>query len=475
MSSRGEDRTLRRLWALREDVAVESDDDGVVLLAPWGEIPLGARGLRVESQLRRLALGPVDLGNTDPEGLAELAHVLGDVSGAVVHSLELAGRDRAALTAVPIAPRAPFDPEPAGPLDVVRLSRLAVIRPWAGSLVVSAPGATHELVCEGPTLGAMIARLATGRQVSDLSGRSAVEDVDGEPCLDGATPQDVEDVVGWLVAAGVVSVRRGDGSYDEDREPQLSEWSSHELEFESRTRRPGQAVEERFRLRDGVRPGSVVRAPLDGPARPLPRGAAGSGPLDAVLAPGYEEPAFTGKVLREGPLGDVLFRAARLRSRREPSVRAASLGVESTQRPYLSTAWLYELEIYLALDRTDLPRGLYHYDPAAHALRAAGPASEVREIVRACTAQVGAQPATPGAVMRFRFRRASRAWALGSLTHATALGHAGALQQILYLVGRDAGVATHPVPLGAAEGWHGLVDRLWPAEVPVGVAVLDAR
>lgn len=474
MSSRGEDRTLRRLWALREDVAVESDGDGLLLLAPWGEIALGARGLRVEPQLRRLALGPVDLDNTDPEGMAELAGVLDEVSGAVVHSLELAGRERSGLSAVPIAARAPFHPQPAGSFDVVRLSRLAVIRPWAGRLIVSAPPSRRELVCEGPALGGLLARLATGRQVSDLSGRSAVEDVEGEPCLAGATAADVEEIVGWLVAADVVAVRRPDGRYDEDLDPDLSGWSAHELEFESRTRRPGQAVEERFRLREGAGSAPVRRAAFPGPPRALPGSDGRSHPSDAVLTPGDEAAAFTGRELTAERLGDLLARAAGIRSHRGPSERAASPGVRSTRSPYLGTAWSCELEIYVALDRSDLPRGVYHYDPEHHALTPVGPAEDVREIVRSGVAQVGPQPTTPGAVMLVTCRRERSAWALGSLTHATALAHAGALQQVLHLVGRDVAVAAHPVPLGAAEGWQGLVDRLWPAEAPVGVAVLDA-
>ncbi|MEJ2885785.1 SagB/ThcOx family dehydrogenase [Actinomycetospora aeridis] len=473
MTSPRDERTLRRLWALREDVAVESDDHDLVLLAPWGEISLGARGLRVESQLRRLALGPVDLGNTDPDGMAELADVLAGVSGAVVHSLELPGRQRAGLSAVPIAAVAPFAPAPADPRAIVRLSRFAVIRPWAGRFVVNAPGARHELVCEGPALGAILARLATGRQVSDLSGRSDVESVSGAPCLDGATAQDVEDVIGWLIAIGVVVVARPDGCYDEDLDPGLSTWSAHELEFEARTRRPGGPVEERFRLREGSRAGPVTRAPYAGPVRALPRGPQAEGPLDTVLAPHYEAPAFTGAPLPAERLGALLHRAARLRAHRPPSVREDSPGVETTQRPYLSTAWLYELEIYLALDRADLPRGVYHYDPEGHALRAVAPAPAVTDVVRACLAQIGAQPSSPAAVVLVTCRRERSAWALGSLTHATGIAHAGALQQVLHLVGRDTGVATHPVPLGAAEGWQTLLDALWPGEVPVGVCVLD--
>ena len=36
-----------------------------------------------------------------------------------------------------------------------------------------------------------------------------------------------------------------------------------------------------------------------------------------------------------------------------------------SERPYPSAGSLYELDLYLTVDRCDgLPRGIYHYDPA---------------------------------------------------------------------------------------------------------------
>ncbi|MFC5064226.1 hypothetical protein [Actinomycetospora atypica] len=463
-------RTLRRLWSLRETVALESGDDRLTMIAPWGEIDLGRRATRVEPDLRRLALGPVDLDNAEPDRRAELAEVLDGVTGAVAHSLEQAGLGQARLSVVPIAAEAPFRPVPADPRSVVRLSRLTVIRPSAGSLVVSAPGARHEVVCEGPVLGALLSKIASSVRVAALSGRATDGGPDGDPCLDGATCQDVEDVLGWLIATGVVQVGREDGTYDEDVDPDLVGWTPLELEFEARTRRPGQVATERLQLRDRVATMGAVREPYPGTSVPLPTVGGRNSRMDQVLAPAYELPTFTGGVLTAARLGALLSRGLRMRA---PDDRRAP-EVGPPQRPYLSVGRLCELEIYVALDRAELDTDVYHYDPAEHALTSLGlPRPTVTDIVAACSSEIGEQEFAPAAVLLATSRRAGSAGTPGTATHATALVQAGALQQILLLVGRENEVTVYPAPLVATEGWQAVIDRVWPAEVPVAVCALD--
>lgn len=463
-------RTLRRLWSLRETVALESADDRLMMIAPWGEIDLGRDAARVEPDLRRLALGPVDLDNAEPERRAELAEVLDGVTGAVAHSLEQAGLGQARISVVPIAAVAPFRPAPADPRDVVRLSRLAVIRPSAGNLVVSTPVARHEVVCEGPVLGALLSTIASSVRVASLSGRATDDGPDGDPCLDGATCQDVEDVLGWLITTGVVEVSRADGTFDEDVDPDLVGWTPQELEFEARTRRPGQVGADRLSLQERVRTVESVRERHPGTSVALPPNDRETSRMDQVLAPAYEAPTFTGRVLTTARLGALLSRGLRMRA--PDGGRAPGAG--TPQRPYLSVGWLSELEIYLALDRAELDTDVYHYDPEGHAVTSLGlPPTTVTDIVAACSSEIGEQEFTPAALLMATSRRAGGVGVPGTVTHATALAQAGALQQILLLVGRESDVAVYPAPLGATEGWQAVIDRVWPAEIPVAVCVLD--
>src|SRR5262249_12928081 len=67
-------------------------------------------------------------------------------------------------------------------------------------------------------------------------------------------------------------------------------------------------------------------------------------------------------------LGELLYRAARVRSITPPDPEAGLL-YEVSSRPYPSGGGSYDLELYLTVNICDgLASGIYHYDPLNHRL-----------------------------------------------------------------------------------------------------------
>src|SRR5262249_25552044 len=90
--------------------------------------------------------------------------------------------------------------------------------------------------------------------------------------------------------------------------------------------------------------------------------------------------------LTAGQLGEFLFRVARARERWEADVETprGPVRMDFAARPYPAGRGLYGVEVYAAVNRcAGLAAGLYHYDPARHALaKVCGRTAEVAELLR---------------------------------------------------------------------------------------------
>ncbi len=123
-----------------------------------------------------------------------------------------------------------------------------------------------------------------------------------------------------------------------------------------------------------------------------------------------------------------------------------SRGCETARRAVPAASGLHELEVYLLSEHTELPRGLYHYDPYEHAL---GLVSDPKEpyhsrllgVAGRLTSAHGAIPAM--VVVTSRFDRI--AWKYSSIGYALSLMHFGALIEAFQLVGASLGLGMCPV------------------------------
>jgi SagB-type dehydrogenase family enzyme len=177
----------------------------------------------------------------------------------------------------------------------------------------------------------------------------------------------------------------------------------------------------------------------------------------------------------EGPtaeqLGELLFRTARIRSQRVAH-GAGDVRYTVSERPYPSAGSLYELDLYLTVDRcADLPRGIYHYDPAGHALTLINQnENEIEELLAGATVLIGSS--TPPVLITMTARIGRLSWVYDSIAYATTLKHVGVLQQTLYLVATMLGLAPCALAMGDSELATAAFGLEWPAEVSVGEFVV---
>nr|WP_219632500.1 SagB family peptide dehydrogenase [Haloechinothrix aidingensis] len=469
-----------RLCSLSEDVLVEWDAAGRSLhvVTRWGEFALGVIDDHVRDSLRRMSFGPVSLENAvagiEAEGTARAAgrgggrtnlmEVLDVLRGSVVHSLALDDGYRPLLSVTPVVAAPVFDLPRVAATQPVRLSRFAVLRPCGGELALESPRSDFRVELHQPLAARLATALAVPRSPAELAADS------------GAPQQVVADVVAYLLASGAVLLGDKRAAREEDHDPALRHWSHHELHFHSRSRSRQRDAACDTDLADHTDVADpVVKPPPDGPRFPLyrPDLSARDHSLTELLEADHACPEFSSRTLTGEHVGELLFRSARVRTA-GPQHLPPGMSHEASQRPYFNIACLYELELYVSVDRcTTLPRGIYHYDPSQHELTLVnsdeGALAELLDTAKLAAANVRRPPA----LITVTTRMARLSPMLGGAAYATTLTHLGALQQTLYLVARSMGLSVHLVPTDAGDRVARLLRLEWPGEVSIGECVID--
>ncbi|MFC9254567.1 SagB family peptide dehydrogenase [Amycolatopsis thailandensis] len=472
------------LWSLTDDSLVEIGEDGsLVVVTRWGEYDFDRAEPLVRESLRRMALGPISLANVtsswepverEPdlegelswtaEGADALRLALKELGGSVVHSLGLADGRGPLLSAIPVALAPVFVPVEIPPARPIRLSRFSSLRSDAYGMGLESPSARYRVVLYQPWAVHVAATLATAKSVGEIVTTT------------GIGPGVVGAIVSYLVAAGVVQVAGEHGRFAEDDDPELSLWSPDELLFHttSRTWRPGGPADL-----PGIGKPPVVKASTgEGPVYALYRPdladrAATDPTLTTLLEKDHLCPEFTEGVLSAEQIGEFLFRGARIRSI-GPAYLPNGPAHSASQRPYFSVACLYELELYVSVNRcSGLERGIYHYDPLEHRLSLVNDDESDLDAMLDMAMIGGGNHRRPSALITVTTRMPRMASVLGGGAYATTLAHVGALQQTLYLVARAMGLAAHAVPVDAGDRVDRALKLEWPAEVGVGECVLD--
>lgn len=459
------------LRSLTEDSLVEFGEAGALtVVTRWGEYDFKGVTEPVCESLRRMALGPVSLANVVAPGTAadaELSRILIRLAGAVVHSLgSLDGRSLL-LSVVPVTTAPAFVPDHTASGRPIRLTRSAALRPTDSGLLLESPGARFHVQLDHPSAILIASSLAAATTVV------GVAEVTGLP-VDLAA-----DVVAFLVAAGMVLVGDDTAQFPEDDDPVLALWDRDALMFHQRSR-----TWLSGRVSEATRPAGttlpVVRTDVAGPSFALPRPtlsevAATDPTLTALLESDHRCPVFTEQPIAVERLGEFLFRSARVRSVVESHL-SASRGQETTQRPYYSVGLVYELEIYLSINRcTGLERGIYHYDPLNHRVTLINDDPVDLDAMLDMAMVASGEHRQPSVLITVSARIPRTGRIFGGAGYATTLLHLGALQQVLYLTAKVMGLSAHAVPVDASDR----VDRalkLEPlVEVGIGECVLDAQ
>lgn len=461
-----------QLWSFRDDVAIEAAEDGsLTILTRWGDVQLARPAAAVEDFLRRMTFGPVALNNVAGIDLGELHELLLKLPGCVVRSLGLVDAATPLLSVVPVAPRGMVElPEPAvAATRPIRLSRFAFLRQQAGELALESPLSHHRVALHRPLASWVVSSLSKATTCAEIARSVNIS----RPL--------VAEIVAYLAGAGMVEFGEqtaGAPTFASDADPALLAWSAHDLLFHSRSRlgRHDDAAGAAF--------SHVTTMPPRPAAKPLPEGQrfplyrpdlAATARQDMSLTEAIESRHSVREFAENGPsarqLGELLFRAARIRSQTEVT-GAGDVRYTISNRPYPSAGSLYELDLYLTLDRcADLPRGIYHYDPAGHALTLINErGADVDELLDSAMVQIGSYRPPVLITMTARIGRLS--WVYDSISYATTLKHVGVLQQTLYLVATGLGLAPCALAMGDSENATTAFGLDWPAEVSVGEFVV---
>lgn len=319
------------------------------------------------------------------------------------------------------------------------LSRFASLRSDGDGFVLDSPLGHAKMRLHDRRASAICHLLSRPRTVEDI--RRELPELSSEAVMM---------LLGLLLGTHAASA---EGPGDEARARALATWSFHDLLFHTRTRRGRHAepygVTYPFRgVFDAPPP---VKPPMAGASIPLCRPdidalCADDVPFTRVLERRRSIRRYGDRPIHVDVLGELLYRAARVRAVREVS------GVPYTQtdRPYPGGGACYELETYVAVHACEgLAQGLYHYRPLEHALTMiADHTPDVACLIESARAGVRLEgPPQTLIVLSARFQRIT--WKYESMAYALILKDVGVLYQNFYLVATAMGLA--PCALGGGD------------------------
>jgi SagB-type dehydrogenase family enzyme len=439
------------LTRFRPDVALEREDDALIVAHPWGRFRLRGVAPHEAAALAALADG-------SPDALAELRDPLRERIAPLVERTVVIG-DRKLATAVPMTPDATLracDPVTAD--TAVRPSRVAYLH----SGLLESPLSRHRVVFHDGAAAALVGAL--GGTVGDAAHAVTLP-------LDAVLA-----LVDLLLAARLAEL---DG---EPEDPAVALWDFHDLVFHARSRagRHDHPFGGVYRHAETQPPLPAIAPRRPGPLLELPRI-----DWDEVVArdPTLTEALEGRRSLRDyddapvtlAQLGELLYRAARVRSV-VPADAKAGLPYDALDRPFPTGGASGELELYVTVARCEgLDAGVYHYDAAAHGLRKLDSSERDRAELLGGAWRAAAQRVDPQVLITITSRFGRLSWKYSAIAYALTLKHVGVLYQTLYLVATAMGLA----PCGLGSGDSDVAARAfgldWASESSVGEFLIGSR
>jgi oxazoline/thiazoline dehydrogenase len=236
-----------------------------------------------------------------------------------------------------------------------------------------------------------------------------------------------------LLKAKILVPVDSNGIDQETNNPNLLQWTFHELLFHSSTRRASNLiVTETCQFEKEIQPSPVTKPSMSGIrislySPDLATLKQKDMSFTSVLESRRSIRSYGASPINKEQVGEFLYRVARIRK-----IESTNLG-EISNRPYPSAGAIYELELYLAIDNCQgISRGLYHYEPEHHALcQLTVNQSNVEQLLNDASTATGETPQIL-IVITACFQRISLKYQ--SISYRLILQDLGVLEQTMYLV-----------------------------------------
>jgi SagB-type dehydrogenase family enzyme len=353
--------------------------------------------------------------------------------------------------------------------DSIVLSRFAYLRRRADALVLESPRAAALFRICDPAIAAFLAGLAMPRKIAELKGQR------GFPGLE---------LLALLADCQILFTpdAKSDGLRDSEGDASLVMWDFHDLLFHTRSTEGRQANPLGGLYQYA---GQLPPVPAERPAWPgktielSPFATDGQPelPIATLLRERHSVRDFDEtRPITLNELALFLHSTARVLSRWESPVDFEGGDgplVSYTSRPYPAAGSAYELELYLAVANcAGLPRGFYHYDASAHALRAIDAADAQLEAMLG-SAQFAMDAATePQVLITIAARFGRLSWKYAAIAYSLVLKDVGILLQTLYLTATGMGLGGCAIGTSNIELFSKMTGLPFHVEGPVGVFAL---
>lgn len=346
------------------------------------------------------------------------------------------------------------------------LSRFVYSHVQEGQMVLESP-LSHACIILHHWLGsALVAALAQPRHCHEI--------VTQIPDVSAGT---VEQFLSLLLTENMLDEFQETGQEQNSEDLVLAQWDFHDLLFHTRSRRGRHAnpTGNTLRFEDHIDPLPVIKPEMSAEVIPLYQpdleaAILNDAPFTRVLEERRSIRNYGEKPITLPQVGEFLYRSARVRN-----IVQTELG-DLSNRPYPSGGAMYELEIYLAVNRCEgLAAGFYHYQPHSHQLhKLAARKSDVETLLKDAAFRSMAQSEQPDVLvlMAARFQRV--AWKYEGIAYALILKNVGVLQQTMHLVATAMGLAGCALGNGDSDIFARTAGTDYYAETSVGEFALGS-
>ena len=310
------------------------------------------------------------------------------------------------------------------------LSRFAYCHRGEGRLVLETPRGFARITLHNYISTAILSLLSTPRTANSLC--EIIREIN---------IYEAKAFLGLLFSMDAVFEVDGKGTVIDDEDTTLSHWEFHDLLFHARSRygRHDSPAGGTYRFLNKAEPLPAVKPKMEGETIALYKPdieklKKEDIPFTCVIEERRSIREYAGMPLTVEQVGEFLYRCARIRKLMD-AIPEKALYSQVSNRPYAGGGAIYELELYLTVNRCrGLENGMYHYCPKDHDLtRISGFNENLEKLLIRATGACGKNE-LPDILITYATRFQRFMWKYQSMAYAVILKDVGCLMQNMYLV-----------------------------------------